>query len=62
MASGSVRRYGLFGVDVAFEEVCHCGGGMGFETPCLNSAQGRRVFWLPSDQDVELSSSIMSAW
>jgi len=27
MASGSVRRYGLFGVDVAFEDVCHCGGG-----------------------------------
>jgi hypothetical protein len=27
MASGTVRRCGLSGVSVAFEEVCHCGGG-----------------------------------
>jgi hypothetical protein len=37
--------------------------GVDFVIVCLSSTQGRRVFWLPSDQDVEdVSSSTMSAW
>ena len=54
MASGSIWKYGLSGVDVAFEKYATM--GLDSEILCLSSTQGRRVFWLPSDQDVEFSS------
>ena len=54
MASGSIWEYGLSGVDVAFEKYATM--GLDSEILCLSSTQGRRVFWLPSDKEVELSS------
>jgi hypothetical protein len=52
--SGSIRRCDLVGVGVAFlEEVCHCWREQRELPP---SCLGMPVFWLPSEQNVELSA------
>jgi hypothetical protein len=51
--NGTIRRYGLVGVGMALlEEVCHCRGGDSLPS-CLKPV----CYWLPFDEDVELSAS-----
>ena len=52
---GALNMFGLQGVPLLggvtlLEEVCHC--GVGFEILLL--AAWKRIFWLPSEQDVDL--------
>ena len=47
MESGSIHKYGLSGIDVAFEKVCHSGGGLW--DPMLKLHPGQKsllaAFW-----------------
>lgn len=53
-ASGIIRRYGLFGVDVTLlEQLCHCEGDL---WALLLAAREPVVFCLPSKWDVKLSA------
>jgi hypothetical protein len=66
MESGTIRRCGLNGVGVALlEEMYHCGMGIEVSDTLtllreeLDPPPGglwKPVFWLPSDQDAELSA------
>jgi hypothetical protein len=54
--SGTIRRYSLVGVGVAFlEEMCHC--RWGFKVLDAQARPSVSPFLLPTDQDVELSTT-----
>ena len=57
IGSGTIRRYGLVGVDVALlEELCHCGAGFEFSYTQAMPSVAYILSLLSVDQDIELSA------